>query len=671
MGNFKYLFMPLKIGPITVKNRIYMPPHTTAFYNFPAEEPWIRLPSERDAYYFAERAKGGVGLLMYGASSVHPSSDYSPMGCVVAYDERCIPCFKRIADMVHEHDAKIFCQLTHGGYACMNELVRLPMMTPSQIPNPLTWAIPKEMEIEEIKEVEEGFAKSANNLKEAGFDGIEIHAGHGYLIEEFLSPLWNKRTDDYGGSLENRIRLLLEIVDKVRTAIGNKMALGVRIIADQLLQGGFSIDDMKIVSQKLEDGGKIDFLDVDIGTLTSHHIMLGGSYLPPGPATEFIAGIKEVVKKIPVLGCPIRMADPVHAERLLAEGKMDMVGIVRSLIADPEFVNKTMEGRIDDIRPCLFCCEKCLGNFVKALPISCNVNPSVGREKEWGIGTLKPANVVKNIMIIGGGPAGMEAARVATLRGHNVILYEKDRELGGAFRLNCKLPGREEMESIIRWYKIQLKNLGIKIILEKEVTPELVYEVKPDAVVVATGASFLKTGLNGITGATIPGWDQKNVVTPEEVLEGKAEIGDHVIILDDEGHCIAPGIAELLATKGKTVKIITRYPFVGMNLQTELGTFPFVYERILTKGVELIPNSYIMEIPELPGKVIAFNNYTMQTREIETVDTVIMITAKKSRTELYDQLKGKVKELYAIGDCVAPRRIGDAIFEGHKVGRLL
>lgn len=665
--NFKYLFSPIKIGPVIVKNRIYMAGHGTNYSSNPPDEPWINLPSETDAYYLGERAKGGVGLIVYASTGVHISTEYPGAKLAIGYDERCIPGFRKVADMVHEYGAKIFDQISHGGLAAANKTVGLPRVSCSQFPMAAQYAIPKELEIEEIKEIQKGFAKTARNLKEAGFDGIQLHAGHGYLIQEFLTPVTNKRTDEYGGSLDNRMRFLLEIVDLVRKEIGDGMALGARILADELTNGGLDSEDMKKVAQKLEATGKIDYLDVDLGTMSQYDLMLASVLMPPGPATDSIAKIKEAVK-IPILGTPIRLADPIGAEKVLADGKMDMVGITRGQIADPEFANKAHQGKIDDIRACLFCNEKCVAYIYTGLPIRCNINPNVGREKTMGIGTLKQAPVRKKVMVIGGGPAGMEVALVTTLRGHDVTIYEKDNDLGGAFKLHCKLPNMSEMESIIRWYKMQLKNLGVKIILGKEVTKQLVDETKPDTVVVATGANFLRNGLMGSIGEPLAGWDQKNVVTPEQIIMNEAEIGNKIVILDDESHTTGVGVAELLADQGKTVEIVTKNPFVGMDLGTIMMLKP-VYESLLTKGVKFRPFSIIPYIPDLPGAVTVLNPFSMQTEDIEAVDTIVMVTAKQSRNELYKQLKGKVKELYAVGDCVSPSILGDAIYMASKVGR--
>jgi len=371
------------------------------------------------------------------------------------------------------------------------------------------------------------------------------------------------------------------------------------------------------------------------------------------------------VKKIPVGGCG-RINDPTIAETALEEGKVDMVAFNRASLADPEIVNKASEGRIDDIRACMACCQGCLGNLFVGLPITCVLNPALGREKEWGIGTLKPAETRKRVLVVGGGPAGLEAARVATLRGHEVSLYEKEKDLGGQVNLGAKLPGREEFGGFIRWYKIQLEKLGVKIVLGKEVTPEIVNDEKPDVVVVATGATSIRTGMQGFTLKPITGWKSKNVVTVEDLLKGTVKAGENIIILDDNGGIEPTGIADLLTDSGSKVEILTRMPFVGRDLATN-AHLPHIYGRILSKGVTLTPNTFIKEITD--SSVTAFNIYTGNERRIENVNTAVLVTGKEPNDKLYKQLKGTVKELYRAGDCVAPRKIDSAIFEGYKIGR--
>jgi len=675
---FEHLFQPIKIGPVTIRNRIYSTPHTLAYPEFAPGSPYpgspyVPLPSERMAYYYAERARGGIGLIIMHASSVHPSSDYLFMPHL--FDRRSITMLKKIADSVHEHGAKIFVQLWHGGHHATNYLTGHPPVSSSQIPDvapsaPLqTPLVPKELEVEEIHEIQRAFAETAKICKEAGFDGIELHGTHSYLIEQFLSPFWNKRTDEYGGSLENRMRFLLETLQLIRKECGYDVALGVRMIADEMLPGGLSLEDNKVIAQKLEESGLVDFLDVDIGTYHTIPVMIAPHGIGPLHEVDYIAAIKSAVKRIPVLGCPGRLVDPYDAERLLAEGKMDMVGGARLFIADPEWPNKVKEGRLDDIIRCISC-NYCIARLF-TLPyvgVTCAINPVTGREKEWGTGTLKAADKVRNVIVVGGGPAGMEVARVAALRGHNVTLYEKASHLGGRLLLESKLPSKDVYAGTIRWFERQLQRLGVKVVTNHEVSAKMVLDQNPDVVVIATGASYSRTGVSGFISSPIKGWDQKHVLTPEMVINGEAKVGENILILEEENNTMAADLAVMLASKGKRVEIVTRWQFVGAGMFQTLQ-MAYYYPLLYKYGVVMTPNHYISEIG--PDYVKLFNIFTSEEFVRKGVDTVILVTMRQSNDQLYKELKGKHPNLHRVGDCVAPRDLGWIMYEAHKLGRAI
>lgn len=661
---FKYLFSPLEIGPITVKNRFMMCGHSVV--------PNLNgIINEDGIYYMVERAKGGLGLFMLGYCMVHPREtlgtryrpDLSAMHPTMStfiprgYDERNIPPLKEASNMMHKYGCKLFMQIGLFG-AWMGR------WAPSAIPDPADARITAaELEREEIEEIIDGYGKTALNAKKAGLDGIEIH-DHGGMVHQFMSPLWNKRTDKYGGNLDNRLRFMFEVIDRVKEVIGDDMALSVRLCCDELLPGGVGLFEAKEIAQKLEASGKVDLINVDISIEpTQFHIMIAPMYAEVGYQLYAAEAVKEVVKKVPI-GCVGRINDPIFAEKILADGKADVVGMVRALIADPELPNKAKEGRLDDIRPCVYDNEGCLGYG------SCTVNPTAFKEREWGIGTLKPAEKKKNVMVVGGGPAGMEAARVAALRGHNVTLFERENDLGGQINLACKLPGRMELEGIKRWLKLQLEKEKVKVVLNKEVTPEFVLETKPDAVVVATGSEPWRDGFNTIFFSPIEGWNQKNVVTSHDILRGTVEVGYNVIVWDYVGFYEGLGIAELLADQGKKVEILTIYPCVGgTTLLLNCGYMPWLYERTLRKGVKFTPNTAIKWIEG--NTVVAMNVWTQEEIRYENVDTVVFCVARKPNDTLYWQLKDKVREIYRIGDCYSPHNILDAIHAGHRVGRLL
>lgn len=663
-GEFQYLFTPLKIGPVTVRNRLMSTSHATLMGETNPKWGEPGLYGERYAYYQAERAKGGIGLIIFGQTAVHPTTSYELMNTSIAYDERAIPGFKLATDMIHQHGAKVFNQLFHSGLNNSGKHSKLPVWAPSPVPSALMGETPKVMEIEDIKEMVEYYGISAENSKAGGFDGVEIHASHGYLPQQFLSPFSNQRTDEYGGSLENRMRFLLEVIERIRKGIGNEMALGVRLCGDELTPGGLTLDDSVEIAGNLAASGKIDYLSISLGNVsTATGVVVPPMYMPQGYGVYAAAAIKEAVDNIPVF-CVGRITDPLHAEKILADGQADMVGMTRAHIADPEVGNKAREGRLDEIRQCVGCCQDCFGNVLTGATAGCTQNPEAGDEKELGMGTLTPAPQKKKVMIIGGGRSGMEAARLAASRGHEVVIYEKSDKLGGQLNLACKLPGRDEMESIIRWPQDELKRLNVKVILNKEVTAQLVEEEKPDVVVVATGSRLLRTGANGLNPLGIPGSERKNVYTVEDVLLGRAEIGQKVLIFDSEGHIKAPGIAELLADRGKQVEIITDKPFMGMFLDSL--TMMAVQQRVGSKGIRITPFSTVIGIEENTATVLNFFTQEVQMRE---VDTVVLVTGSEANEELYLTLKNNVKELYRVGDCVAPRTVDRAIHDGYFVGR--
>lgn len=667
-AQFQYLFTPLEIGPVTVRNRILITGHATAFgeSNPVCGEPGFY--GERYACYLSERARGGAGLITFGQVNVHPTTAYELVNASIGYDRGAIPGFKLATEMIHRHGAKTFIQLMHSGMNNSGEISRLPVWAPSNVPGPglIGKETPKAIEEEEIAELVEYYGRCAAHAREGGFDGVEVHATHSYLGQQFLSPLFNKRKDRYGGPLENRLRFLLEVLERIRGAIGRQLALGVRLPGDELAPGGLTLADMKEVARELEATGLVDFINVSVGTIHAAHVIVAPMYVPHAYLVPLAAGIKEAVQNLPVF-CIGRIVDPLEAERILADGHADMIGMTRAHIADPEIGNKAREGRQEEIRACIGCCQGCIGHIITWRPIVCTQNPAVGKEKEWGTGTLQPATKKKRVLVAGGGPAGLEAARMAAERGHEVVLYEKEATLGGQVLLAARLPGREEMEELVRWRRLQLERLGVKVVLGTEVTPQLVEAQAPDAVVVATGSTPWRNGFQGFTCAEIPGYDQEHVRVAEDFLAGRVQAGRRVVILDEEGHVKAAALAELLAEQGAQVEILTRGLYVGMEL--DFATLSALYQRVLGKGVVFSPCTFIKEIDG--PTVVATHVVTQEERRIEGVNTVVLVTGNQPEEGLYFALKGKVKELHRVGDCVAPRRADRAIHDGYRVGRSL
>jgi mycofactocin system FadH/OYE family oxidoreductase 2 len=667
---FKYLFTPLQIGPVTIRNRIVQTAHAKQYEDFFDN---YCLTSERNAWYYAERAKGGAGLLIMEEQMVHPTSTGGIFRLSHGYRREAIPRYKMVADMVHEFGGTIFAQINHVGFLCAGDQVDdyhqvwAPSAIPGLSPNV---KIAKEMEVEDIKEVVAGFAQTAVNVKEGGLDGVELHGAHGYLIWQFLSPICNKRTDEYGGNLENRMRFLLEVIDAVRVAVGSEFVVGIRINGDEFSQGGLVLEDTKEICKRLEATGKIDYISVSAGQpwdVLPMRFAVPMSF-PPGFYVHLAAGIKEAVKSIPI-SCIGRISDPVMAEQILANGQADMVGMTRALICDPELPNKAREGRLDDIRRCMACNQGCSMRGWASLPVGCIQNPAAGREKRLGIGSLKPASRAKKVMVIGGGPAGLKAAEIAARRGHKVVLYEKEQELGGQVRLAAKTPTRAEFGEAVRYLITQVNKLGVEIHLGVEVELGTVQAVKPDAIVVATGLRTSRVAFSPsrLVEEEIPGADQENVVTVWDVLSEKVQVGQRVVLVDGDETLRAVGTAEWLAERGKEVEIVTYQPVVGMLISWIRD--PFFTNRLAEKGVKVITNS---EVRKISGNVVVvYDGASKVEKKIEGVDTVVWAEGYKANDELYFQLKDRFPSVRRIGDCAAPRSLEFAIWEGEEVGRAL
>ncbi|HLH62464.1 MAG TPA: mycofactocin system FadH/OYE family oxidoreductase 2 [Ktedonobacteraceae bacterium] len=658
-GQYQYLFTPIRVGQTIIPNRIVFAAHLTNL----AEE---NLPGPRLSAYYAERARGGCGLIITEEQSVHPS-DWAYQKLIHGFDPHVIPHYRRMTRAVHDYGTRMFAQINHNGMQASSIYSRRPVVGPSSMVDPIHREMCKELEQEEIAEIVRGYALVARHVREGDFDGAELQSSHSSLMRQFFSPYYNRRSDAYGGSLENRVRFALEVIEAVRAEVGRDFTLGIRLCGDELIPAGLTLDDVCEIARRLEATGQLDFINTSIGEFHNLYMVEGSMHTPPGYQLFVSASIRETVK-LPVF-CTGRIKDPVQAERILREGLADMVDVVRGQICDPDFTRKAREGRAESIRLCISCNQYCIGRMGLNLSLGCIQTPATGNELQFATiahtdesREQKPRTHRPRVMVVGGGPAGMQAAKVAAQRGYHVWLYERQEELGGQINLIVRAPGRVEFGDASRNLQREIQQAGVDVHLGVEVTAEMIEREQPDAVIIATGSYPSLPPL--------PGIDLPHVATVWQVLQGEksAQPGEFVLVYDTIGFHQATSTAEWLAERGCQIEVVTPQFYVGGDLGITLD-IELWYRRVLAKGARLTANHFLASLER--GSATIVNNYTGQSRQIEQLALVVMATPQVANDSLYRQLQGRVKELYRVGDCVAPRRVEHAILDGERVARAL
>jgi 2-enoate reductase len=664
MGHtFKNLLKSIKIGNIEIKNRVAMAPMGIGgMTNLDGG------PGSRALDYYIERARGGVGLIITSLFKVENEIDALPQGFMLISPVALAP-FTELAETVHALGTKIFVQLTAGfGRVASPRLLRGKPVSASAIPyywNPALTC--KELTVEEVERLAKAFGPISHILAEAGIDGVELHGHEGYLFDQFTTGLWNHRSDRYGGNLPGRLYFPIEVLKEIKKQVGDNFPVQYRFALKHYIKGyntgalpgeeyveaGQNIEEGLRMAKILEEAG-FDALHVDAGCYDSWYWPHPPGYQKHGCMIDMAEEVKKVVK-IPVIAVG-RLDIPELAEQVIAEGKADIVAVGRGLLADPFWVKKIEEGQPEQIRPCIGCHEGCMNRLVNDKPLSCAVNPACGRERTY---TLQPAKERQNIMVIGGGISGMEAARVAKSRGHKVVLYEKSTQLGGHL-IEASMPAFKKDElRLLNWYKNELKNLGVEVHLNQEVTPDLIEDKKPEAVIVSTGSNPIILNVPGIT-------KERIVMTVTDLLLDKKKTGETVVVIG--GGRVGCETAIWLAQQGKKVTVVEKLdklmstdpPIPRMNRMMLLDLLNFY-------KVNLLMNTSLLEVKDNEVVVInkPFSKNTLKT------DTVVLAVGLIPNQDLYRELQGKIHNLYLIGDSRQARNIMGAIWDAYEVARTI
>jgi 2,4-dienoyl-CoA reductase-like NADH-dependent reductase (Old Yellow Enzyme family)/thioredoxin reductase len=616
------------------------------------------MPAERLVRYYELKARGGVGFIMcFGSASVHPTSPGGDWNGVELFEDRVIPYLARFAAAMHEHGVPCAAQITHRGRRGRTNGTFQRLYAPSRVREPSHRETPRPLDRRTMAEFVQAFADAAGRLQRGGFDGCEVMASHCHLIDQFWTPNANRRSDEYGGALANRMRFGVEVLRAVRDRVGADFIVGVRMTGDDFLEGGLDNAACQEIAGRLDELGLVDYFNI-VGsspeTYRGEAACVPDMSAPAALYCPLAATIKAVVR-VPVIAVG-RINDPAVAERALAAGQADLCVMTRALIADPDLPEKARQGRLDDIRPCFGYNEGCIDRIYTGRAVTCVQNAVIGREAEWA--NLVPAPRPLKVVVVGGGPAGLECARVAGMRGHGVVLFEKAHELGGQARLARQAPARGEFDGACRWAAHQCRKLGVEIRLGVAADADAVLAGSPDVVAIATGARALRPDLPGLDRAGLAAWD---------VLDGADVPGGRVLVIDEEYGFQAPSAADYLLDRGHEVHIVTSERTIGSFLGATTG--PPVFHRLFSKGVTLHPNLRVVRIES--DRAVARNVWSDREEALGPFDVFVYAFGGEPVCDLEAELSGRVPRVELIGDCFAPRTLQHAILEGHRLAREL
>src|SRR5579863_5707152 len=676
-GSYRHLLSPLRIRNTTLPNRVVFGPVCPT---------WVRSPhegifTEQAVAYYDERAKTGLGMIILGGHLINKDTIYTPLGFPGLWNDAQLEGLANVARAVKRHGCALAVQLLHLGLRSPTPFLKTDpardpdeynpyMLAPSQVPAGEIpgGPTPKELEEHEIEYILQCYEDAAKRAISAGLDGIEFHVAHGYLPWQFLSPFYNKRTDHWGGSYEKRLRFSIEAMRRIRKRIGDRPFLGYRINSTSFWEGDLEIEDIKRIHADFERGTDIDYVSVSAGV---HHSWIHTPMtFEEGWEREYTRAIKTVAKKpVFLVG---RVSHPAVADELVGSGDADAILLARQMIADEQWMTKVKEGRVGDIRRCV-AANYCWRAVIRGSRVQCAYNPVVGREGIWGASSMTKASSSKRVLVIGAGPAGLEFARVAAAQGHQLVVYERERHVGGHVRAYGALPNRQQYGTIATWLAEQATGNGATIKTASPVTAENIDTVlateRPDHGVVASGARYRRDGFQGQTGKPIPGWETGKCVSWDDVALGRVPVpSGEILVIDEMADVAAPLTAVKIAKQGCRVSLLTRWPMIGMETVPEVY-FHWIMTYLFEAKVEILTFHTVKRISGRTAEIV--NVYEPSRSRSVGADLIVMATARSSENEMYHVLRERGVSVEAIGCAVAPRTVYEATLEGHRAARKL